>query len=245
MSTSEKLTKNALISGASRGIGRAIAINLSRAGYRCALVARDKKGLQETAAACNEVQQNSCTLILPFDLSQASAPREIIEALSREWGNLDVLINNAGCTLSKSVDDSLMEEWDELMNLNARAPFFLAQRALPLLRKSSQAAIVNIGSVVCVKGYPMQAIYSATKHALAGWTKSLAGEVAAEGIRVHLVMPGGVATDMVRQVRPDIDTDDLIRPEEVADAVEFLLAHRGNSVIDVLDLHRVGKMPFG
>lgn len=234
----------ALITGASRGIGRAISINLSKAGYRCALTARNEKDLQETAELCFKVE-GSAPLLIPCNLAEKQAPSEIIGILAREWGNLDVLVNNAGCTLAKSVEESSLDDWDELMILNARSPFFLAQAALPLLRESSQAAIVNIGSVVSVKGYPQQSVYSATKHAIAGWTKSLACEVADDGIRVHLIMPGGVATDMVSKVRPDIDTSDLIQPEDVAAAVEFLITHRGSAVIDVIDLHRIGKMPFG
>ena len=87
-------------------------------------------------------------------------------------------------------------------------------------------------------------MYTASKHALAGWTKTLAKEVAKDGIRVHLITPGGVATDMVRQMRPDIDEADLIQSEEIAEAIMFLVRYRGNAVIDVLDLHRAGKLPF-
>ena len=104
--------------------------------------------------------------------------------------------------------------------------------------------MVNIGSVVSFKGYEKQVAYTASKHALAGWTKVLAREVSSEGIRVHLIAPGGVATDMARNVRPDIDESGLILPEEIARAVVFLVKHRGNAVIDVLDIHRAGKMPF-
>ena len=130
------------------------------------------------------------------------------------------------------------------MNLNAKTPFFLTQAALPALRRAPHPLIINIGSVVSLKGYENQSLYSASKHALAGWTRSLARETAADGIRVHLIAPGGVDTDLVRLTRPDIDPSDLISPEEIARSVVFLVESRGNAVIDTLEIRREGKIPF-
>jgi NAD(P)-dependent dehydrogenase (short-subunit alcohol dehydrogenase family) len=230
----------ALITGSSRGIGRAVAVSLSRAGYRPVLTGRDEKLLRESAELC----AGSNTLIMPSDLSEPGNPEKIIKEIVEETGRLDLLVNNAGAVLSRSFEKTGPEEWDRLMVINARSPFLLTRAALPHLRRSPLAAVVNIGSVVSFKGYEMQAAYTASKHALAGWTKVLAREVSAEGIRVHLIAPGGVATDMVKNVRPDIDVTDLITPEEIARAVVFLVENRGNAVIDLLEIHRKGKLPF-
>jgi 3-oxoacyl-[acyl-carrier protein] reductase len=229
----------ALITGASRGIGRAIAVALSGAGYDCALSARSAEALAESAALCP-----GRTETFAADLSAAGAPEELADAVVGKMGRVDVLVNNAGAALSKPFEETNTADWDALMALNARSPFLLTRALLPALRRSETATIVNIGSVVSHKGYQLQAAYAASKHALAGWTKSLAGEVAPEGIRVHLVTPGGVATEMVLGVRPDIDPEDLIRPEEIAEAVLFLVEKRGNAVIDELRIHRKGKAPF-
>ena len=118
------------------------------------------------------------------------------------------------------------------------------REALPHLKKSQTAAIVNICSVVSHSGYPMQSIYSASKHALLGMTKSLAREYFKEGIRVHAISPGGVYTDMVKLSRPDLSPEGMITPGEIADIIEFLLVNRGNAVIDEILVHRVGKEPF-
>jgi NAD(P)-dependent dehydrogenase (short-subunit alcohol dehydrogenase family) len=230
----------ALITGSSRGIGRAVAVSLSRAGYRPVLTGRDEKRLRESADLC----AGSDALIIPSDLSKPGTPEKIIKEIVEETGRLDLLVNNAGAVLSRSFEKTGPEEWDRLMVINARSPFLLTRAALPHLRRSPLAAVVNIGSVVSFKGYEMQAAYTASKHALAGWTKVLAREVSAEGIRVHLIAPGGVATDMVKNVRPDIDVTDLITPEEIARAVVFLVENRGNAVIDLLEIHRKGKLPF-
>jgi NAD(P)-dependent dehydrogenase (short-subunit alcohol dehydrogenase family) len=230
----------ALITGASKGIGRAVAVALSEAGFRLALAARSEAGLRETARIC----RISDALFFPADLADEGAPEALAERAINAAGRLDLLVNNAGGVLSRSFEETTAADWDRLMALNARAPFLLTRAVLPVLRRSPRAAVVNIGSVVSFKGYELQAAYTASKHALAGWTKVLAREVSEEGIRVHLIAPGGVATDMARDVRPDIDETGLIAPGEIARALVFLIQNRGNAVIDVMNIHRAGKLPF-
>ena len=229
-----------LITGAGRGIGRAIAIALSREGYRPVISARGFEGLEETARLCI----GGDAVIIPADLLAPETPESLVEKTLAETGRLDLLVNNAGTAIARPFEETDRKCWDDMMNLNARAPFLLTRAALPSLRRAPAAVVVNIGSVVSYKGYELQAAYTASKHALAGWTKVLAREVYSEGIRVHLIAPGGVATDLVGGMRPDIDVSGLIAPEEIADAVVFLVRNRGNAVIDVLDLHRAGKAPF-
>ena len=132
-----------------------------------------------------------------------------------------------------------------MMRTNVYAPYLLCRDAIAPLRRSDCATILNIGSVVSHKGYPTQSAYATAKHALLGMTKALAAEVYRDGIRVHIICPGAVNTDMARTVsRPDIDMNALIGVEDIADVAEFLLTHRGNAVIDEVQLHRIGKQPF-
>ena len=131
------------------------------------------------------------------------------------------------------------------MDLNAKAPYFLCQAALPALRKSSLATIINITSVVAHKGYPFQSAYAASKHALAGFSKSLANEVYKDNIRVHLISPGGVYTPMVALARPDLTPDMISLPEDIAEIAAFYLKMRdANAIIDEIQVHRSGKEPF-
>jgi 3-oxoacyl-[acyl-carrier protein] reductase len=130
------------------------------------------------------------------------------------------------------------------MRVNARAPFFLCKTAIPYLEKSKAATIINISSVVGHKGYVHQAAYAASKHALTGFTKVLAREVQDKGIRVYLLSPGGVHTEMVQKMRPDLDTSGLIKTEDMADIVRFLVTHRGNAMVDELRIRRAGGMPW-
>ena len=159
------------------------------------------------------------------------------------FGGLDILINNAGVALSKPFGETSIAEFDRVMATNARAPFILIHSALPHLRKA-RGRVINIASVVAHKGYPLQSAYAASKHALLGLSKSLANELYEDGVRVHVISPGGVYTDMAKVARPDLSPDGLISAAEVADAVMFLLSLDKNTVIDEICLHRQGKAPF-
>jgi NAD(P)-dependent dehydrogenase (short-subunit alcohol dehydrogenase family) len=182
------------------------------------------------------------TIVLPGDLTDPASPKESVRRAVARFGRLDILINNAGEVLSKPFEEVSVEEYDRVMAVNARAPFLMCQAALPYLR-SSKGAILNIGSVVSHKGYPLQSVYGASKHALLGFTKALAAEVFKDGVRVSMLSPGGVLTGMVTRVRPDIPTDDLILPEEIAETAVFLLT-RKTCFIDEIEAHRPGKQPF-
>ena len=183
-------------------------------------------------------------MILPGDLTNEKFISESIEKIIEKFHGIDLLINNAGVAQSTPFEDITLEEFDRIMAINLRVPFMLTQAALPYLKKSDTATIINIASVVSHAGYPLQSIYTASKHALLGMTKSLAAEYYKEDIRVHAIAPGGVYTNMVKISRPDLTGEGMIQPEEIAEIIEFLLTHRGNAVIDEILLHRVNKQPF-
>ncbi len=234
------LGKTALITGAGGGIGRALAIHLAEAGANLALAGRDETKLAESCALARTAGVEA--LMLPGDLTAPGYPAECVRQAANGLGRLDILINNAGVALSKPFEAITPEEYDHVMAVNTRAPFLLCQAALPYLRES-KGSILNIGSVVSHKGYPMQSVYGASKHALIGFTKALASEMLKDGIRVHMLSPGTVSTGMASAVRPDLDGNALIQPEELAEVALFLLT-RKSAVIDEIQAHRPGKEPF-
>ncbi|MGQ9500498.1 MAG: SDR family NAD(P)-dependent oxidoreductase [Anaerolineae bacterium] len=233
----------ALVTGAGRGIGRSIALTLAAAGARVALAARStaqlQAVLQEISAAGSEA---AC---FPTDIAQEAQVVRLVAATVERFGQLDIVVNNAGVGFFAPLEHTSAEQWDYMMAVNARGPFLVCREALPHLRRSAHAFIVNISSVVGLKGYANQAGYSASKHALLGMTKALAREVQAEGIRVHAICPGGVDTDLASQARPDLDRSELMKPEEIAEIVLFLVTRRGNAVIDEIDVRRRGATPWG
>ena len=232
----------ALLTGAGGGIGCALARRLGELGFTLALVGRNADKLRGSAAqaGCGE-----SALILAGDLTDPAFLQGVVGETVEKLGRLDVLVNNAGICFVKNLEETGYSELDAMMKTNVYAPYMLCRDAIAPLRRSDCASIINIGSVVSHKGYATQSAYAAAKHALLGMTKALAAEVYQEGIRVHILCPGAVNTDMACTIsRPDIDMDALISPEDLADVMEFLLTHRGNAVIDEVRLHRVGKPPF-
>ena len=231
-----------VLTGAGGGIGSAAAERLARHGMKIVLFGgRNREKLEAARAA---VGKHSACLALPGDVTDPGFISSGIAKTVETFGGVDVLINNAGAAQNTPFERVSIEEFDRLMAINVRVPFLMMREALPHLKKSQTAAIVNICSVVSHSGYPMQSIYSASKHALLGMTKSLAREYFKEGIRVHAISPGGVYTDMVKLSRPDLSPEGMITPGEIADIIEFLLVNRGNAVIDEILVHRVGKEPF-
>jgi len=232
----------ALVTGASRGIGAAVAEALAALGVRLVLSASSKEPLERKAEAIRatgaQVAAADCDLSRPGEAARLAA-----EAIDR-FGRLDFLINNAGTSVGKLCSETTDGEWERCLAVNATAPFILCRECLPALRKSDRGTIVNIASVTAHKGYVNQGAYTASKHALLGFTKVLAQEVQPLGVRVHAVCPGGVAGDMIREMRPDLDPESLIRPEEIADWIVFLLTRRGNAVADDLHLRRADGAPW-
>lgn len=232
----------AVITGASGGIGSALAVRFAELGLNLALCGRSEEKLKQVQKACEDAGAQVLTVV--GDITDTSFPGELTRAVRDRFGRLDILVNNAGMALSCPLEETTPEQFDRIMALNARAPYFLCQAALPLLRQSDRATIINIASVVGHKGYPLQSAYAASKHALIGMSKSLANEVYEQGIRVHILAPGAVYTDMVRVARPDLSPEGMILASDLADAAEFLVTHRTNAVIDEIQLHRAGKAPF-
>jgi 3-oxoacyl-[acyl-carrier protein] reductase len=232
----------ALVTGAGRGIGRAIALELARASSSVALVARTEPELQAVERDITTAGGRATSHVA--DVSQEEQVIEMMRGVAGRYGRLDILVNNAGVGVFGPLESTSAADWDRVMAVNARGTFLCCRQAITYLREQPISHIVNVSSVVGHKGYANQAAYSASKHAIMGMTKALAKEVQADGIRVHALCPGGVDTGMVGDARPDLDRSVLMTSEEVAEVVLFLVTRRGNAVIDRIDLRRATSTPF-
>jgi len=234
--------KVAIVTGASRGIGRAISAALAKEAATVVLAARSIRKLQETADQVTHAGGKA--EIVVTDLAEEEAIKNLVKVTGEKFGRLDILVNNAGVTHSAKLEETATEDWERCIWVNARAPFILCREALPMLRKAETGYIVNIASVVGVKGHPLQSAYTASKHALRGMTISLAEELRGSNVRIHLLCPGGVDTELIKMLRPDIKKDDLMQPDEIAELVLYLVTHKGNAVIDELHIRRAASTPW-
>lgn len=235
--------KTAIITGAGAGIGRAVAIRFAQEGMNIVLCGRTQSKLEETQKQLQQYGVKS--LIITGNLREMDYLQEIIDKSVEAFGGIDVLINNAGETFVRRVEDSTLEDFKRIMQTNFRAPYFLCQYAIPHLKKSDCPCIINVASVAGHRGDPLESIYSSSKHALYGFTSCLAQDLDEYGIRAYIFAPGGMDTDMIRQRRPEkSDFSDYMKPEEIAELLTFWVRFRNNTVVDEIKARRVGKAPF-
>jgi 3-oxoacyl-[acyl-carrier protein] reductase len=217
----------AFITGASRGIGRACALALSAGGVRVVLAARQLEKLEEVSAEIRAAGGEP--FVVPIDLASPDSIKEAFAKTSKEFGHVDILINNAGLTRDGLALRMKRDDWDIVLQTNLSGAFFCIQQVLPAMVRERWGRIVNITSVVAESGNAGQANYAASKAGLIGLTKSLAQELASRNITVNAVAPGFVETDMTASLSDELKAKitasvplrRIGKPEDVAAAVNF------------------------
>ncbi|GIW28806.1 MAG: beta-ketoacyl-ACP reductase [Meiothermus sp.] len=222
--------RKALVTGSSRGIGKAIALELARRGYALAVHYAGNQAAAEATAAEARALGASQVVVLGADLSSAQAAQKLVAEASAALGGLEVLVNNAGITRDTLLIRMKDEDWDTVIATNLSAIFHTTREAIKLMMRARWGRVINISSVVGILGNPGQANYVAAKAGLIGFTKSVAKEYATRGITVNAVAPGFIESDMtaklpeqvVAEYLKQIPAGRLGKPEEVAKAVAFL-----------------------
>lgn len=231
-----------LVTGGGRGIGRAIALAFAGRGAKVAVAARTKAEIEETAQQVRNL--GAPAVAVQADLTIEGQVRHLISQTERDLGPIDILVNNAGAAMFKPLLETTVADWEKLMAINARAVFLCCQAVLPGMRERRRGRIIIVASTAGKKGYAGQSAYCAAKHAVMGLAKVLALETHGQGIRVNVICPGGVDTQLVRQGRNDVDVSKYMHPDEIADAVVFLATQSGLAVIDELAIRRDGATPW-
>lgn len=235
--------KTALVTGASGDIGFAMCERLLTYGIKLVITGRNPDSLEPRAEALRA--EGGTVYSYVGNLESEAFMDQLINYTIEQCGSLDILINAAGIAHRSPIEEVTPELFDAIMKVNVRAPYFLSQKALPYLRISDCATVINMCSVVAHRSYDNQSAFTISKHALLGASKALANEVYKENIRVHVISPGAVHTELIRMLRPDLSPDELILPTDIADVMAFYLEHRHSAfVIDETRMHRIDKTPF-
>lgn len=225
----EIVTRTALVTGGSRGIGRAVCLELAKRGCNVVLCyAGSRDAAEQTADACRALgAQSAC---VQCDVANAAQVQAMIDSVAQQFGGVDILVNNAGITRDGLLMRMSEEDFDTVVNTNLKGAFLCTKAVSRLMMRRRYGRIINISSVVGLHGNAGQANYAASKAGIIGLTKSAAKELASRGVTVNAIAPGFIETDMtsalpekvIEAIMPTIPADRLGQPEDVARAVGFL-----------------------
>jgi acetoacetyl-CoA reductase len=221
--------KVALVTGASRGIGRAIALELAHRGASVAVNYQSSKASAETLVAEIQAMGADCMLV-QGDVSSSTQAQKVVESVLANWKRIDILVNNAGVTRDRSLRKMLAEDWAHVINVNLNGTYYCTSAVLPTMVEQKFGRIINISSVIGQVGGFGQANYAASKGGITAFTKTLALEMARYNITANCIAPGYTGTEMVAAMPEDvlakicakIPLGRLAKPEEIAKATAFL-----------------------
>jgi len=225
----------ALITGATEGIGRATAFALGRAGYRVGVCARTDSKLR---ALIKELQSDGIESAgAPADVGDPGQVTAMVEAITKSLGDIDALVNNAGILIAKPFEELTLEDWDATMNTNVRSLYLVTHAVLPGMRSRKRGAIVNVASLAGRNGFAGGTAYTASKHAVLGFSRSLMLEARKDNVRVIAVCPGSVDTSMMRhQPMLKAEPSRILQPEDVAETILYALTLPERALVSELDI---------
>lgn len=224
-----------LVTGATEGIGRATALALGRAGYRVGICSRSIEKVEATLA---ELRAQGVTAAgAAADVADPDQVRHLVDQVRGALGEIDVLVNNAGVLIARPIEELTLEDWDVTMATNLRSLYLTTRLVLPGMRTRRQGTIVNVASLAGRNGFVGGSAYSASKHAVLGFSRSLMLEVRKDNVRVIAICPGSVATGMLRnQAMLKPDHERILRPEDVAASILHVLTLPTGALVSELDI---------
>jgi 3-oxoacyl-[acyl-carrier protein] reductase len=234
--------KTAVVTGAGRGIGRAIALAFAREGCAVAAVARSEGEIEETRRLVSETGRR--VIAVPCDVADPASVTAMARTVLAEFGGVDILVNNAGYGKFKPFVELTDEEFTRTIDVNLTGAFRCIKAFLPGMMERKSGRIINVSSVSGLKAIDRQSAYCASKHGLNGLSKTLGLELRPHGIAVHALCPGGVTTRLSEEEMPDRDKTDWMTPEDIAHVALFLASMGPRATTDVIHVRRFGGEPL-
>jgi 3-oxoacyl-[acyl-carrier protein] reductase len=229
------MPETALITGATEGIGRATAFGLGRAGYRVAVCARTEAKVRQLVKKLKAAGIEAAGAAA--DVGDADQTVRMIEEITGILGQIDVLINNAGILIARPFEELTLEDWDATMSTNVRSLYLVTRVVLPGMRQRKHGSIVNVASLAGRNGFAGGTAYTASKHAVLGFSRSLMLEVRKDNVRVIAICPGSVDTSLLKD-QPMLKSEPsrILQPEEVADTILHTLSLPERAMVSELDI---------
>jgi NADP-dependent 3-hydroxy acid dehydrogenase YdfG len=227
--------KAAIVTGAGRGIGRAIAVAFAAEGASVALAARSRADLAEVAGEIRAAGGGRA-LAIPTDVTNDSAVEALVEQAASAFGRVDVLVTSAGTASFSHLVDSKPADWDAMLAINLRAAMVCCRAVLPTMLRQRGGTIINIASIAAKRALPGSAVYTATKAGLFGFSRVLSEELRNTGVRVGILMPGAVDTPIWDAMGSTPPREKMLRPDDVARAAMLMAALPPNASLEELTL---------
>ena len=235
----------ALVTGGSSGIGLAVARALGQDGYGLTVSARRPEKLEEAVKGLADAGLD--VQAVPANMAEEEDIKRVVEAHREKFGRLDVLVNNAGVGIAGPIEEHETKRLDIQLNVNLRGVYLTLRECVPMLKEAGgehrKALVVNTASIAGKYANPGLAAYSATKAAVVGLSQAAHGELSGDGIQVTALCPGFVATPMTDWVEGQVPKEEMIQPEDIAEAVRFLLRTSPNCVVPEIQFVRPGDVP--
>ena len=235
--------KNCLITGATGGLGREIAIELAKKECNLFLTARQNKKLEKLNKELEKINKNNLIKYKHCNLQETEELDDLIQKIRAEFNSIDILVNCAGTFPISSISQSTLEQYDSCMNLNVRVPFVLSKEFSKDMIKNGWGRIVNIASSGAYNGLKNSAIYRSSKHALLGLSRSLHNELKEFNVRIFCISPGPIKTDMgkdiIKKENPNENYETFMKPNEVAEFITFVICFDNNLISPEIRLGRI------
>ncbi len=213
--------KVAFVTGGSRGIGRETCVLLAKKGAKVAVFSDNLSECKETAAYITE-ELGGEAIAITGDVRSETDVNRAVQETQEKLGSIDILINNAGVMLLKPFDETTVEEWDFVQDVNIRGVFLCTKAVVPQMKEKQNGVIINLSSIWGTKGGPDRSAYIASKYAVIGLTKALGEELKPFKVRVNAVCPGPVDTKMMEDIAPDVNKDNWLHPIDLAHVITDL-----------------------
>ena len=232
-------SKVALVTGASRGIGRSIALKLAEEGYHIALCARNREELQQVAVDIRN--DGGVASAFPGSVVDAATVEKTVSRVMEKWGRIDLLVNNAGIGVFHAIESFSESDWDSMMEVNVKGNFLYCRSVIPHMKAKSAGHIINIASDVSRRTFSNGAAYCASKYAQDAMTSGLRKEIRKYGIKVSIVYPGLVDTHFHSHKVGSEKAKNWLSPDDIADAVTYIAQAPSHVVIDELMVHPLSQ----
>jgi NADP-dependent 3-hydroxy acid dehydrogenase YdfG len=224
--------KVALITGAKRGIGKAITLALAKENVHLALCSKNPDGADKLIEEIESLNDDIKIIYEAIDVRDEAKVRAFVSQVAEEFGKIDILINNAGIAKGNMFVNSSTELYDEVFDINLKGPYLFMHCVLPHMQKNNYGHIVNIASIAGKYPLPGMSLYGASKAGLISMSETVKEEVRNNNICISIINPGAVATDIWDHIPVNYDRSKMIKPEEVADTVLFVLTNANNCTVD-------------